>query len=171
VKKFLPPLLFFVLFLVESLFVQYLPANVLGRDNIWVPHFLIGAILFFTIYTGKKRGILYAMIFGLLYDIVYVEIIGINLFLFPFVTYIVSKIMNVMQLNIIIAFLVSLVGIAFLEIGIYEMDSLIHVTSIDFMSFLKMRFYPTLLLNAVFLLLAAYPFKRQFEKYAEAFDE
>jgi rod shape-determining protein MreD len=171
VKKFLLPLMLFFLFILESIFVQYLPANVFGQDNILVPHFLIAAILLVTIYISRKQGIIYAMIFGLLYDIVYVEIIGINLFLFPFVTYIVSKIMNVMQTHIITAFLVSLVGIAFLEIGIYEMNSLIHITSIDFMSFLKFRFYPTLLLNTVFLLLAIYPLKRQFEKYAEALDE
>lgn len=170
-KKFLLPLLFFFLFIIESIFAQYWPANVLGKDTIWVPHFLFAAILLLTIYTGKKQGIIYAMIFGLLYDIVYIEIIGIDLFLFPFVAYIISKLMNVMQTNIIVVFLVSLVGIAFLEIGIYEMDSLIHITDIDFMSFLKMRFYPTLLLNAVFLLLAGYPLKLKFEKYAQALDE
>jgi rod shape-determining protein MreD len=168
VKKFLLPLLFLFLFILESLFVQFLPENVFGFERIFAPHFLFTGLLFLTIFVGKKQGIIYAAIFGLLFDIVYVEIIGIYLFLYPFVAYLVDRLMQVMQVNIIIAFLVSLMGIALLEIGAYEMNYLIHVTDLDFSSFISLRFYPTLLLNAVFIILASYPLKRLFEKHAEA---
>ncbi|MFF2447714.1 rod shape-determining protein MreD [Neobacillus sp. NPDC058068] len=167
-KKFLLPLLFLFLFLVESLFVQYLPEDVFGHNRILVPHFLFAAILFLTIFVGKKQGIIYAAIFGLLFDIVYVEIIGIYLFFYPFISYIVSKIMQILQSNMIIAFLASLFGIALLEVGVYEMNHVIHVTNLDFMSFVNLRLYPTLILNAVFIVIAGYPLKRLFEKHAEA---
>lgn len=167
-KKFLLPLLFLFLFLSESLFVQFFPGDIFGHNWIIVPRFLFTALVFLTIFTGKKQGIIYAAILGLIYDIVYVEIIGIYLFLFPFICYLVSKIMHVMQANIIIAFLVSLFGIALLEIGVYEMNVLIHVTDLDFIGFLNLRFYSTLILNAIFVLLAGYPLKRYFEKYADA---
>lgn len=166
--KFLLPLLFLFLFLLESLFVQYIPAEVFGHHYILVPHFLFAGILFLTIYAGKKYGIIYAAIFGLLFDIVWIEIIGIYFFLFPFIAYLVSKIMHILQTNIIVTFVVSLVGIALLEMGVYEMDYLIHVTNLEFMSFIQMRFYPSLILNAAFIILAAYPLKRHFEKLAEA---
>lgn len=167
-KKLLLPLLFLFLFLLESIFVQYVPPKVFGQDYILVPHFLFAGILFLTIYSGRKYGVIYGAIFGLLFDIVWIEIIGIYFFLFPFIAYLISKIMHVLQTNIIVAFLVSLVGIALLELGVYQMDFLIHITTLEFMSFLKMRFYPSLILNAVFLLIASYPFKRQFEKFAES---
>ncbi|SDM23218.1 rod shape-determining protein MreD [Bacillus sp. OK048] len=167
-KKLLLPLLFLFLFLLESMFVQYAPPKVFGHDYILVPHFLFAGILFLTIYAGRKYGIIYGAIFGLLFDIVWIEIIGIYFFLFPFVAYLISKIMHVLQTNIIVAFLISLVGIALLELGVYEMDFLIHITTLEFMSFLKMRLYPSLLLNAVFLVIVSYPFKRQFEKFAES---
>ena len=167
-KKFLLPLLFLFLFLLESLFVQYTPHEVFGQSYILVPHFLFAGILFLTIYSGRKYGIIYGAIFGLLFDIVWIEIIGIYFFLFPFIAYLISKIMHVLQTNIIVAFLISLVGIALLELGVYEMDFLIHITTLEFMSFLEMRFYASLILNAVFLLIASYPFKRQFEKFAES---
>ena len=51
------------------------------------------------------------------------------------------------------------------------MNFLIHITKLEFMSFLEMRLYPSLLLNAVFILIAGYPFKRQFEKFEESNDE
>ncbi len=76
--------------------------------------------------------------------------------------------MHVLQNHIVIAFLVSLVGIALLEFGVYEMDFLIHVTNLEFMSFIRLRLYPTLFLNAVFIILAAYPLSGHFEKFAES---
>jgi rod shape-determining protein MreD len=168
VKKFLLPLLFLALFLLESLFVQYIPPEVFGRNYILAPHFLFAGILFLMIYAGRKYGIIYAAIFGLLFDIVWIEIIGIYFFLFPFITYLISKIIHVLQTNIIVAFIVSLVGIALLEVGVYEMDFLIHITTLEFTSFMEMRFYPSLILNAAFLLLAGYPLKRHFERFSES---
>lgn len=167
-KKFLLPLLFLFLFIGESLFVQYLPAGVFGQNRIGAPHFLFASLLFLTIFVGKKHGIIYAAIFGLLFDIVYIEIIGIYLFLFPFISYLVAKIMQTMQANIIIAFLVSIFGIALLEVGVYEMNHLIHVTNLDFMSFINLRFYPTIILNAAFIIILGYPLKWIFEKHARA---
>ncbi|WP_040207797.1 rod shape-determining protein MreD [Neobacillus jeddahensis] len=165
-KKFLLPLLFLFLFFLESLFVQYVPADLFGHHQITVPHFLFAALLFLMMFVGMKQGIIYAAIFGLLFDIVYIEIIGIYLFLYPFISYLASKIMNIMQTNFFIAFLVSLFGIALLEVGVYEMDHLIHVTSLDFMKFIRLRLYPTMILNAIFIIVAGYPLKRMFEKYA-----
>lgn len=167
-RKILLPLLFIFLFILESIFAQYIPPEVFGKSYILVPHFLFAGILFFTIYAGRKYGIIYAAIFGLLFDIVWIEIIGIYFFLFPFITYLVSKIMHVLQTNIIVAFFVSLLGIALLEIGVYEMYFLIDITNLEFISFFELRFYSTLILNAVFLIIAAYPLKRHFEKFAES---
>lgn len=167
-RKFLLPLLFLFLFILESLFVEFLPAKIFGFERIFVPHFLFIAILFLTIFVGRKQGIIYAAIFGLLFDIVYVEIIGIYLFLYPFISYLIYKLLQVFQANIITAFLATLLGISLLEVGVYEMNYLIHVTDLDFMGFINLRFYPTLLLNAAITLLAAYPLKWLFEKHSEA---
>lgn len=167
-KKFLLPLLFLFFFILESLFVQFLPGKIFGGNYVLVPHFLFASLLFLTIFVGKRQGVIYALIFGLIFDIVYTEIIGIYLFLYPLICYIVSKIMRIFHSNLIIAFLVTLVGIGLLELGVYEMNYIIHLTNLDFISFIKLRFYPTILLNAAFIILAGYPLKRQFEKYAVA---
>ncbi|WP_462412374.1 rod shape-determining protein MreD [Neobacillus sp. Marseille-QA0830] len=167
-RKFLLPLLLFALFIGESVFTQFMPETVFGQSKILVPHFLYAALLFFTIYVGKNKGILYSAIFGLLFDIVYVEVLGIYLFLFAFIAWLITKVMQVMQSNLIVTSIVSLVGIALLEIGVYEMNFLIHVTDLDFMGFINLRFYPTLILNAIFILLSGWLFKRYFERYSDA---
>ncbi len=166
-KKYFPALLFMILLIFESLFVQYLPGDLFGGQRILAPRFLMVAILFFTVYGSMKQGILYGFLFGLLFDIVFTEILGIYLFLFPLIAYFISRLMKVLQVNIFSVSFVSLIGVALLEILVYEMNKLIGITSIDFSGFLYLRFFPTLLLNMVFIIIAAYPLKRQFEKFSE----
>ncbi|WP_210366752.1 rod shape-determining protein MreD [Bacillus sp. REN3] len=165
--RFLLPALFVFLFILESLFVEFLPAELFNSDRILVPHFLMAGILFLTAYVGQKQGILYGLIFGLLFDLVYTEIIGIYLVLFPLIAYLFAYMMKMLQTNILIVSLLSLIGIALLEISAYQFMHLIKVTDLEFAVFLKIRMYPTLILNLAFIILAAYPFKRQFENAAE----
>ncbi|WML47385.1 rod shape-determining protein MreD [Neobacillus sp. PS3-34] len=166
-RKLLLPLLFGFFFIFESLFVQYMPSEAFGRPMILVPHFLLSAILFLSIFGSRKHGIIYGIVFGLLFDVVYTEIIGIYLFMFPVAAYFVAKMMRILHANIFIASMITLISIAFVEIGVYEMNLLIHVTDLSFVNFIQMRFYPTLLLNLAFIIVAAYPLKRHFEKLSE----
>lgn len=170
-KKFFLPLFFLFLFLLDSLFIQFLPSNLLGQSRILVPRFLFVGLIFLTIFVGRKHGIIYAAIFGLLFDVVYIEVIGVYLFIFPFICYLAAKVMHVMQANIFIAILVAIVGTALLETGVYEMNYLIHVTNMDFMSFVNLRLYSTLILNTAFIIIFSYPLKRGFEKYAELLED
>lgn len=165
-KRLLLPFVFLTFFILESIFVELLPAELFRSTRILVPHFLIVAILFLTVYASRNLGIIYAFAFGLLFDIVYTEIIGIYLFLFPLVAYIISKIMKVFHSNIIIVTIVSIVGVALLELGVYELNFLIKLTDMDFSTFINLRLFPTIILNIAFAIIFAYPLKRQFEKYA-----
>lgn len=165
-KRLLLPFVFLTFFILESIFVELLPAELFRSTRILVPHFLIVAILFLTVYASRNLGIIYAFVFGLLFDIVYTEIIGIYLFMFPLVAYIISKIMKVFHSNIIIVTIVSMVGVALLELGVYELNFLIKLTDMDFSTFINLRLFPTIILNIAFAIIFAYPLKRQFEKYA-----
>ncbi|MDQ7863256.1 rod shape-determining protein MreD [Peribacillus frigoritolerans] len=53
-------------------------------------------------------GMLYGAILGLTYDVVYTEILGIYMFLLPFLAYLISKSMKILQNNILIACLTAL---------------------------------------------------------------
>ncbi|WP_445490132.1 rod shape-determining protein MreD [Niallia sp. 03133] len=166
-RKYLVGGLLALMFMLESIFVELLPAELFHSNRILVPHFLILAIFFLSIYGSRNIGIIYAFAFGIMFDIVYTEILGIYFFVFPFVVYICSKIMKIFHSNILIVSIVSLLGITILEMVVYEMIFIIHRTSMDFNSFLNLRLFPTLILNTAFLIIVAYPFKRFFEKYAD----
>jgi rod shape-determining protein MreD len=167
VIRFLPFAVFFLLFIIESLFVELFPVRFLTGGHILVPRFLLAGILLLTIYGSKKQGIWYGMLFGLMFDIVYTEVIGIYLFMFPLTAYIISKLMKILQANIVIATFVVLFGIALLELVVYEMNFLIHITTMEFPQFINLRLVPTLIVNFVFLIILVYPLKKQFEKMNE----
>lgn len=164
-RKILLPLFFLLFFVLESVFVQSLPVDVLSSERILVPRFLIIVILFMTLYGYRNHGLLYGAIFGLLFDVVYTEIIGVYLFLFPIIAYLSSKMMGVLQSNLVVVSLVSILGVCLLELGAYEFNFIINMTDMDFQSFLRLRLFPTFLLNLAFIILFAYPLKRFFEKY------
>jgi len=44
---------------------------------------------------------------------------------------------------------------------------LINITDLDFLTYVKIRLVPTIILNLAFIILAAYPFKKQFETIAD----
>lgn len=165
--RFLLPALFAFLFILESLFVELLPAELFNSDRILVPHFLMAGILFLTAYLSPKHGIIYGLIFGFLFDVVYTEIIGIYLFMFPVIAYMFANMMRVLQTNILIVSILSLLGIALLEIGVFQLMLLIKITDLDFSTYVKIRLVPTLILNTAFIVIAAFPFKKQFENAAD----
>jgi rod shape-determining protein MreD len=167
VRRVLLPVLFTGCFIFESIFIELMPAKFFSGQHILVPHLLIMAILLLTIYGNRNLGILYGFIFGLLFDVVYTEVVGIYLFMFPVIAYLISKIMKVLQTNLTIVSIVTLLGVGLLEIGVYEMNFLIHRTTMGFSSFFGNRLVPTLVLNLIFIVLVAYPLKRQFEKLAD----
>ncbi len=169
--KFFLPLMISFSFLFESIFVELLPKAYSTSETILVPHFLIVVIIFTAIYGNRKQGLIYGFIFGLLFDIVYTEIIGIHLFLLPLVTYIIASIMKLLQTNIIVVSFVTLLGVALFELGVYEMNFLIGITNMAFVDFLNIRLLPTLILNSIFIVIAAYPLKKFMDSYAYALNE
>lgn len=164
-RKYLLPFLFLFLFVSESIFVQYLPTEMFGSDRIMVPRFLIISILFLTIFSSRKHGIIYGVIFGLLFDIVYTEVIGIYLFSFPILAYLMSKMMRILQTNIVMVSLAVLLSVALLELGVYEVNVIINRTDLSFADFASLRLLPTMILNTAFIIIAGYPLKRHFEKF------
>ncbi|KAB2338711.1 rod shape-determining protein MreD [Cytobacillus depressus] len=169
-RKLLLPLLLMLLFIGESIFVELMPEHLFGGSNIIAPRFLIVALLFLTVYGPRRYGILYSFVFGLLFDVVYTEIIGIYLFMFPLVAYIILKLMKILQTNIVIVSIMVIIGIMLLELGVYEMYFLIHKTNMDFSTFLSLRLLPTTIFNMIFVILAAYPLKKYYDKLVASLD-
>ncbi|RHW40632.1 rod shape-determining protein MreD [Neobacillus notoginsengisoli] len=166
-NRFFLPLLLFLFFTLESIFVQLLPTEFFYGKWILVPRFLMVVLLLLAIYGSQKYAILYGFAFGLLFDIVYTEIIGVYLFLLPLTIYFVMKAMKVLQTNILVVAITVMAGISLLEMVIYKLNHFLHITNLTFSEFSQARLLPVICLNLLFLVLAFYPLKQYFEKLAE----
>ncbi len=165
-RRILLPALFTVIFILESTLVEFMPTKFFNSERILVPHLLLIAILLLTIYFKSSMGILYGFIFGLLFDVVYTEIIGIYLTLFPLIALAISKIIRSLQTNFLIVTLVSLLGVTLLELGALGFNFMIHKTDMAFSVFVSFRLLPTLLYNLVLTIIVIYPLSKLFEKIA-----
>lgn len=109
----------------------------------------------------------YGVIFGLLYDVVYTEILGVYMFAFPLIAYIAAKVMKWFHTHLVVACFLSMVFISVLEFYVYGIQLLIGKTTMSFEQFYADRLLPTLLVNALFLLVFSYPLKQRLVKMYE----
>ncbi|RFU71583.1 rod shape-determining protein MreD [Peribacillus saganii] len=164
-SKFILPLVALLFFISESLFVTLFSGELYNSEQIFVPRFIMVFLVFLTIYGSRKMGVIYGFILGLLFDAVYTEILGIYMFLFPILCYLISKAMKVLQTNLFIVLIVSVLFIALLEVAIFEVNVILHFAEMSFSEFVEVRLLPTLILNLAFTILAAFPLKLQMEKF------
>ena len=164
-KHFILSLVALLFFVFESIFAQLFAGDVFGSNNILVPRFMMIFVFFLTMYGSRKMGMLYGAILGLTYDVVYTEILGIYMFLLPFLAYLISKSMKILQNNILITCLMALVFTALVEGVSYQMNHILTFADMGFGEFTERRFIPTLILNLIFIIISCYPLKRLMEKF------
>ncbi|WP_062198906.1 rod shape-determining protein MreD [Massilibacterium senegalense] len=158
-KYFLPLLTFFV-FIVESTVMQVFSPERFGAEAMLVPHFVVVVIFLMTAFLGRKRGLLYALVFGFLLDFIHTGIIGINIFLLLVLTYLIAFIFRFLQPNLLTVFIGTIIGLGLLEIGLYYFYHFLGFITISFPVFLKIRLFPTLILNSCFLIIIYFPMSR-----------
>ncbi len=166
-KKLYIPLLAVLIFISESIFVTTFSGEVFSSDKMFIPRFLMILLVFMSVFCNSRVALYYSVVIGLIFDVVYTEILGVYLFVFPLITYTISKIMKVLQNNIFVVSFMSLIAVAFLETIIYGMNSLLGFAVLTFQQFLIDRLVPTLILNTVVVVIAAYPLRKFMLKHSE----
>lgn len=163
-KRFILPSLLLFLFVFEGTFVDIFPVIQYEKDWFFVPHFMMGVVIFIAIYMGYIQGMIFGFIFGLLFDVVYTGIIGVHAFIIPLVAYIMAKLSGVWQNNLIVSSFLVILGIVIVEFFVFGVNYLIGYTAMPIDLFFYNRLIPTIILNSIFVLLVCYPIKRLLTK-------
>lgn len=85
--RFLIPSVAVLLFLLEPEFAMLSPIEVKGHIYYLVPRFLILYLIFISIYYSRQRAVMYGLFFGVLYDVFYIDIIGLYSVLYPLICF------------------------------------------------------------------------------------
>ncbi|MFC4320947.1 rod shape-determining protein MreD [Litchfieldia salsa] len=163
-KRLILPIILLFLFILESIFVDVLPASFIMEDHLLVPHFLFVTIVFISIRGNRNEGMLLGAIYGLMFDIVYTGILGLYLFSFPLIAYVISKLAGILQNHIVIISILSIVSVVILEFFVFGVNSLIGYTTITMNTFIERRLISTAILNGIFVILLSYPLAKLIDK-------
>ncbi|MFC7684533.1 rod shape-determining protein MreD [Ureibacillus sp. GCM10028918] len=157
--RFLVPFVAVVLFLLEPEFALFSPISWGEQTLVLVPRFVILYLIFISIYYSKKRACLYGLIFGLLYDVFYIDIIGLYSFLYPLLCFVAGSTVKFIHQHLSVTTILSVVLVALMEVFLYYFFNFIQFTTIPVSDFLSNRLLPTIIANLLFLIMLGWAFK------------
>ncbi|MDN4072731.1 MULTISPECIES: rod shape-determining protein MreD [Fictibacillus] len=170
-NRILLPFITYIAFVAESTIMQVLAPEHYNWGFQLIPHFSLVLIILISCYLKPSYGIVYGMVFGLLTDLIYTDLIGVYMFSTALVAYFISVLSRYLFSNFFVAILLSAAGAAGLEFMVYGLNSLIGIADTNIDSFFYDRLLPTLILNAVFTILVYYPFAKLLKKVRKAIHE
>lgn len=157
--RFLIVFVAILLFLLESEFAMFSPLQF--GENIYylIPRFLILYLIFLAIYYSRKKAIIYGLIFGLCFDVFYLNIIGLYTFLYPALCYIAAWSVKRIHPHLAFSTFLALLLMIVFEFVVYEFFYIIQYTTMAIQPFIVNRLVPTIIGNLLFLIMLAWAFK------------
>lgn len=102
---------------------------------------------------------LYGLLFGLLYDVFFIDIIGLYSFIYPLMCLVASFIVKFIHQHLLVATILSLVLVAVVETLLFFFYTAIGIKIMTFSSFYEHNLLPTMLANLIFILMFGWLFK------------
>lgn len=150
----------------DNLLVSFLPIQPMFGTYSAIPNVFLMCLSFFTFYDRSHKSLVFAVIFGILYDICYADLFGIYTCLFPIITILLQRfVSNIMPVNLLSMLALFSIVIVLEEWAVYFLVNTMMVTNVSGYAFFKLILFPTVLFNGL-LVLILYPIlKSQFRKY------
>ncbi|QFF99560.1 rod shape-determining protein MreD [Psychrobacillus glaciei] len=148
-----------LLFYMEPIFGLFSPIELNNDFYILVPRFLIMYLIFVSIYYDRKRAMIYAIFFGLLYDVFFIDIIGLYSFIYPLMCLVASFIAKYVHQHLVVATCLTIILVTVVELLLYLFYTFIGIKSMTFTEFLQHNLLPTMIGNLVFIVMFGWVFK------------
>ncbi|WP_227936716.1 rod shape-determining protein MreD [Alkalihalobacillus deserti] len=159
-SRFYIPTLVFSLLVIEGTIFQLVTLSNNEIDVTLVPRFVVVMMVFIGIHFGRFSSLVYGLAFGLMYDIVYTQLLGVYLFGFGFIGYAFAYTYKQIQDSLLFHLILMLAAVAFFEYYQFGLYKLIGITSLPANAFFYERFLPGLVLNFAFAVIIYYPVKK-----------
>lgn len=168
-KHFILTIILFGLLVSEGVALELLPESIINLSSIIVPHWLLIFLVLINFFNDGDKSyvfIIYAIIFGLLVDIVYTDILGVYMFAYGISLFISTLLKRILQENIIMAILTGILSIITAEAVISGVYTIINITNVYWLDNLFDRLFPTIIANVIFLIVIYPIVKYIFSKYS-----
>lgn len=163
-KRMYIPIILFLLMIMEGVALELLPRNVVGGSMMIVPHWVLIFLLLTAVFYDRRHtymSVWYAIIFGLLIDVVYTEILGVYMFTYAVTIYLIHGLSKFLQSNIAALGLFAILGIIVADCAINIIYVAVGLVSPDWKWYFIFRLLPTIAANLIFLLIMYPIFSRR----------
>ena len=106
--RFLVIIISVLLFYMEPIFGLFSPIELNGDFYVFSSSFFIIYLIFVAIYYDRKRAMLYGLFFGLLYDVFFIDIIGLYSFIYPLMCLVASFMVKYIHQHLIVSTILTL---------------------------------------------------------------
>ena len=173
-RRFYLPLILLFLIVIEGVALDLLPSSIMMEHWMVIPHWVLVFLMMIAIiydFENTYVSVLYAIFFGLLIDIVYTNVLGVYMFSYALVTYIIHGLNKLLHHNFITAILLTIAGIALADIGINIVYFFIGTSPMIWEEYAMNRLVPTIIANGLFFIVLYIIFKRKLVQWSyERFD-
>lgn len=162
------PLILFLLLTFQGIAFDLLPNFLVNGSTFIIAHWVFVVLILITLYYDQNQSyhaILYGIIFGLLIDIVYTEVLGVYMFTYATIIYLIHTLQKTINVNFYVTIVLGLIGIALVDASIYIIYSVVGLTNMLLGEYLFHRLLPTVLANIIFLIILYPVLKRVFVKW------
>jgi|SRR5699024_3653326 len=168
-KHFFIPLILFLLLITEGVALEVLPSGIALGNALIVPHWVFICLIFVAVLYDKENtyySVLYALVFGLLIDVVYTGVLGVYMFSYAVIIYVIHGVKKVLHTHIYVIILLGIIGLLLVETMISTIFSVVGISDMVWYEYTIYRLLPTVLANIIFLLVV-YPFlQKWFPKWS-----
>ena len=170
-----PPLMLFGLIILQGINFLFIPDSFEASGFIVTIHGVFVFLIMIGLYYDEETSyysLLYAIISGLVLDIVYSPIIGVYMFSYAVVMYVVHHLRKVLHVNFYVSSFVFFLSMILVDVMIYWIYQLIGVTALNLQDYFEQRLLMTLAINYIVFLIQFVLFKRLLVRYSfERFEQ
>ncbi|SDB81559.1 rod shape-determining protein MreD [Shouchella lonarensis] len=148
------------LFVLEGALVSHVLQAHTTPDQIVVPRFVLIIVVMIGLFTNGRTGLLYGLAFGLMYDIVYTNLLGVYAFGFACLGYVFGLYQYAFRASSFWVVLLSIAGVVLFEYYQYGIFSMLGKADLSGSTFLTSRLFPTVVFNGAFAMLVVLPFRK-----------
>lgn len=167
-KRVLIPLILFLLVVLEGVLFDLVPPFV-HSGAVWIiSHIVLGFLILTALYYDKENtyySVLYAVIFGLLIDIVYTEVLGVYMFTYGLCVYVIHGTKKLLHEDFNVMLLLGTVGFIMADVSIYVIYTIVGIADISFGTYILNRLPATVASNLIVMIVLYFLFRGRLEKW------
>ncbi|ENH97953.1 cell-shape determining protein [Gracilibacillus halophilus YIM-C55.5] len=148
--SFILPFLCLLLIVLEGSMSMIFQQTQLWDDAFVISHWVLLFLVYIAVFFDQEHtyyALAFAVIFGTIVDIVYTEVIGVYLFAYTAVIYVIKGFMRWFHQNFYVAMILSFFSIVVADLSIYFLYKLLQVHQESWEIYWQSRLIPTIVWN------------------------